>query len=592
MKRIILTSIMLLCVFARSYAEIFNGYCGAIGDSTNVQWQIDTENNVLRITGDGPMANYSFYTADFRPTPWRPYSEYVNTIIISGTVTTIGDFAFYTCINADSVKFCESITKLGENCFLECVSLISIHLPANVDSIMHDAFHSCTGLKVVNIPDNCTYIEDYAFYGCISIKSFKIPASITELSRGVLADCDSLVSVTMPSGITKIEPFALYGCKILPAVTIPNGVISIGNNAFYGCRKLQSLYIPKSVVEIGTALCGYCHELASVVVDSENPVFDSRNNCNAVIETATNTLLAGCNVTKIPTNIDTIAEYAFSWCITIPSADINNNIKKIRKQAFEHCLSITSVTIPESLHEITYGTFYGCTGLKTVTIGSNVSSIEDYAFFDCHLSDVYCLSETPPDVSDSAFHDATSENFSDTLFVPCEYIEAYQSSKLRQYFARMEGLCSGESIVDSITTSSVQLKWLSDTLVTKYEVNVYKGETHIAEYIVDSTGNIVSSHRYAMPRLRKDTTTSSADYFVIKIDDLEAGTDYDYTITGKNNAQEVVYYEEGDFQTESLEGIFENTAEDPRRARKVLQDGQMLIIRDERTYTVMGVEME
>lgn len=86
----------------------------------------------------------------------------------------------------------------------------------------------------------------------------------------------------------------------MTSVTIPNSVECINNYAFEGCTKLKSITIPNSVTTIGSQVFRSCDNLASIIVQNDNPIFDSRDNCNAIIETATNTLIAGCKNTIIP----------------------------------------------------------------------------------------------------------------------------------------------------------------------------------------------------------------------------------------------------------------------------------------------------
>ena len=123
--------------------------------------------------------------------------------------------------------------------------------------------------------------------------------------------------------------------------------------------------IPNSVKTIWGYAFGNCPRLTSIVVEQGNKVYDSRDNCNAIIETATNTLAYGCSGTIIPNSVTSIGEYAFyeytgSTPITIP-----NSVTSIGEEAFRGS-TLASITIPESVTSIGDYAFYECTGLTSV----------------------------------------------------------------------------------------------------------------------------------------------------------------------------------------------------------------------------------
>ena len=136
----------------------------------------------------------------------------------------------------------------------------------------------------------------------------------------------------------------------MTSVTIGNSVTTIGNNAF-AISRLTSITIPSSVTSIGTGIFSYCSRLESIVVESNNSVFDSRNNCNAIIETSTNKLLNGCKNTIIPNTITSISNYAFTGQ-SLTSMIIPSSVTSIGNEAFGECEILTSITIPNSITTI------------------------------------------------------------------------------------------------------------------------------------------------------------------------------------------------------------------------------------------------
>ena len=151
-------------------------------------------------------------------------------------------------------------------------------------------------------------------------------------------NCSGLTSVTIPNSVDGIDDYAFRGCSGLTSVTIPNSVTSIGENAFQGCSGLTSVTIPNSVTSIGATAFSGCSGLTSIVVDKNNPVYDSRDNCNAIIETATNTLICGCKKTIIPNSVTSIGRYAFSGCSGLTSVTIPNSVTSIGSEAFSNCM--------------------------------------------------------------------------------------------------------------------------------------------------------------------------------------------------------------------------------------------------------------
>ena len=200
---------------------------------------------------------------------------------------------------------------------------------AGKDITLFDEFKYFTGLSE---------ISDKAFKGCSSLTSITIPNSVTRIGVEAFAGCSGLTSITIPNSVTSIGGDAFRGCSSLTSVTIPNGVTSIGWYAFLGCRELASVTIPNSVTSIGGGAFAGCSGLTSIVVESGNSKYDSRNNCNAIIETSSNKLIVGCKYTFIPTSVTSIEPHTFDGCSGLTSVTIPNSVKSIGQSAFQNCI--------------------------------------------------------------------------------------------------------------------------------------------------------------------------------------------------------------------------------------------------------------
>ena len=348
--------------------------------------------------------------------------EGLTSVVIGNGVTTIGDYAFESCSSLKDLYIedgettlalgynASSSNKTGQGLFYDCplenvyigrnlsyetskkygyspfyekATLKSLTIGDNVTSIENKAFYGCSALTSLVIGNGVTSIGDDAFYGCSALTSLVIGNSVTTIGYYAFAGCSALTSATIGSSVTSIGNNAFNGCSALTSLEIPNSVKTIGLFAFYGCAALTSLEIPNSVTFIDELAFSDCSSLANIVVAEGNSAYDSRNNCNAVIETATNTLVVGCKNSVFPSGITSIGAYAFYGSTAITSIDIPAGVTSIGVCAFNGCTGLTSIEIPDGVTSIGSRMFYGCSALASIDIPNSVTSIGSEAFSGC-----------------------------------------------------------------------------------------------------------------------------------------------------------------------------------------------------------------
>lgn len=288
-----------------------------------------------------------------------------NNSIIPDGVTRISDDAFSAC-SFESIEIPDTVTEIGYCAFLGS-GLTELNLPNSVTTIGECAFMNCKGLTKVVLPDSVEEIWDWAFMGCSNLTGINIPEGVTMIGGEAFADCSNLTNINIPESVT-----------------------SIGMRAFAGCNKLGDIFVPASVTEIGAGAFVDC---SSIVVDADNPVYDSRDNCNAIIlkkgkyqywdEEMSDILISGCKNTTIPSSVDAIGANAFSGCDGLTSIAIPKNVTWIDSGAFSDCDDLTSIVIPKSVSNMGEGVFEGCTNLTDVKLSPNIGWLGEDMFSGC-----------------------------------------------------------------------------------------------------------------------------------------------------------------------------------------------------------------
>lgn len=254
-----------------------------------------------------------------------------------------------------------------------------------------------------------------AFHYNDKLTSITIPETITNIGDNAFGYCKALVNIVIPNSVINIKNSAFEFCTSLTNITLSSNVTSLGKSTFRGCQSLTSITIPKSVTSIGDEAFWSCKNLTSIVVEEGNTVYDSRNNCNAILETSTNKLIAGCSTTVIPVGVASIGANAFYECENLTSIIIPGSVTNIGEDAFFRCYGLTHVTLSEGITNIETFAFRNCTGLTSLTIPNSVTSIGDKVFLGCeNLTSITLLPTTPPTITIYTFSSSSIK----TIYVP------------------------------------------------------------------------------------------------------------------------------------------------------------------------------
>lgn len=261
-------------------------------------------------------------------------------------VAKIGNKAFYRTNSIVTVSLPATITEIGAEAFYRCTAITMISLPESLRHIGNSAFEGCTSLTTIEMGDSVKTIGSSAFYLCTSLTSLTLPHSVTAIGASAFSRCANLTTLALPEGLTTIESGLFYNCTSLTEVILPDSLCTIKSNAFYACTSMASIFIPATVTSIGEDAFRGCINAESVIVDGNNTVFDSRESCNAIIESGSNTMVFAGRNAFIPDGIKTIGMNSFNTSYRIYEASIySTSYSNYSPLVFDIIYIPTSVTL-------------------------------------------------------------------------------------------------------------------------------------------------------------------------------------------------------------------------------------------------------
>ena len=476
-------------------AEVVEYACGAT-ESDNVTVSIDTETGVMTISGTGEMASYSLATL-----PWVDYKSIVKKGVVEEGVTNVGGCAFMQFTALTEVSLSSTVTSLGLSAFNGCTSLPGVEFTSKLTTIGNYAFSGCTSIIDLTIPNTIKSLGIGSYYQCTGLKKLVIESNLTEIPEKAFADCFALESVNLPDGLLTIGKQAFDRDSKLTSIKLPSTLEKIDDSAFSESG-LTSIIIPKSVTSIaGSKGAGSwtafqeCNSLTSIVVEEGNPKYDSRDNCNAIIETETNKLIIGCNSTEIPNTVEVIGAQAFYGLLKLTNITIPSSVTTIEYQAFAYCKKFNgTIDIPKSVTNVANNAFanIGSTGYQpnefdlrrpiylkdipkscfvssrikgTVVLSTQVETIGKDAFYGLNTKTLVSLAEIVPTATQATFTGASS---SCTLYYP----KGSDYSSWSSYFKTMveidlSGEC-GDGLTWEFDTETYTLKISGSGMMADY----------------------------------------------------------------------------------------------------------------------------
>lgn len=278
-----------------------------------------------------------------------------------------------TSSNSTSLFYASNITHFEEFKYFTAITRTPV-------------FKQSTLLKSIVLPNNITNITAYTFYNCKSLESVLINEGVTTIDTAAFQFCYALTSVNIPDSCTLLNTVCFADCKNLASIDL-NKVQTAGNYCFSGSG-LTSVHIPETLTSISTCfICG-CDRLTSVTVDENNTIYDSRDNCNAIIQKSKDALKHGCNVTIIPDSVKILDTYCFRLC------------------------TFKTISIPEGINYFATGVFMNCPNLETITLPSTLTTMVSLDFTSCpNLKEIKFLSTTPPSYTNATWFGTEESNY-------------------------------------------------------------------------------------------------------------------------------------------------------------------------------------
>ncbi|MBQ2540323.1 MAG: leucine-rich repeat domain-containing protein, partial [Paludibacteraceae bacterium] len=424
----------------------------------------------------------------------------------------------------DSAPFYSTSSQITSFTFGDQVETIPAYLCKNMSK-----------LEAVVLPPSVKSLGQYAFMYCTSLKSINLPVTQKTLPVSFFEGCTSLESIELPATLTTISQDAFYGCTKLANINLHEGLTTIGQRAFYNC-KLTSVTIPSTVTSIGSRAFVSC-PLTSVTWLPANCSISSDDNAPFYSTSSQITSFT------FGDQVETIPAYLCKYMNKLDHIDIPASVSSIGQAAFMYCTGLKSLTFPEGVKTLATSVLEGCTGLEDVVIPSSVTTINQDAFYGCSaLKAIHNFAITPQTITSRAVYNVNKETC--ILYVPMDYIELYRAKDVWKEFLNIVGVTTDLTFEEK----NVQINYLKqDNSLLYMEVQTWQvpHEPYIAGFTFVGW--------QVQPGMLSDGITLQAVY------EANPGT--------------------------GAPAVYTNPA---NTAQKLIRDGNVYILRDDKVYTLRG----
>lgn len=282
------------------------------------------------------------------------------------TSTSVG-FQF---LNGKNLKLCSEYDKTADgiltvNFFDDFV--IPEYIFINGDNYKVTEIGSCSfpkTMKSIFIPASICKIENYAFWFTLDSILKEIHVAKDNKFYDSRENCNAVIETATNTLVVACDN-----------TIIPDSAERISEGAFCAVA-IKSLYIGSNIMHIDYNFAEI-FGLESIIVSEQNKFYDSRENCNAIIETASNTLLKGCKTTIIPASVKRLGIASFSTTKEMESFCIPDNIELIEEYAFCNCTSLKEINIPPSIKSIGQFAFFNTTLISVSFKNRNIKVHKD-----------------------------------------------------------------------------------------------------------------------------------------------------------------------------------------------------------------------